>query len=745
MPQLELQHEVARILAETADPGEALPRALQAIGESLEWPLGSLWRAEPDGEVLRLAETWHEAEPSLDEFEEVSRRMAFPAGLGLPGRVWASGTPQWIADVGEEGNFPRAPAAAAAGLRSAIAFPVRARSGVLGAVEFFARGSAEPEAPVVESLSTLGRQLGQHLEHASFRDAVLHSEALRSAVLESALDCVIVMDHRGQVVDFNPAAERTFGYARSDVIGQEMAEMIIPPSLRERHRRGLARYLATGEGPVVGTRFEITGMRADGSEFPVELAIAPITVGSHPLFTGYVRDITERKRAEEERATLLELERTAKQRAQRAERRAAFLADVGAALGSSLDYAATLDLVARSAVPELADWCVVDMLAPSGSIERVAVAHVDPEKRELPFELARRYPPSPDDPEGAAKIIRTGRSELLRHFPDELLVALAHDDEHLRILRDVGLASAIGVPLTARGRTLGAMALISSDPARIYDEDDLAMAEEVARRAAVAVDNARLYQERSDIARTLQRSLLPPALPQIEGLSIAARYRPAGEGNDVGGDFYDLFQTAGGAWAIVMGDVSGKGAAAAAVTALARYTLRAAASRESRPSRILALLNEALLAQRGPEELCTVAFGSLTPSPRGMRLTLANAGHPPPLLARAGGAVETAGGYGTALGVTPDLQVSDRVVELGSGDAIVFYTDGVLDAHAPDLPIGERELADVLRACGELEPARCAEHLERSVVERAEGEPRDDMAILVVRVDGAPSRAAAAP
>ncbi|MCA1699850.1 MAG: SpoIIE family protein phosphatase, partial [Actinobacteria bacterium] len=590
------------------------------------------------------------------------------------------------------------------------------------------------DQPLLESLRTVGSQLGQYIEHARTDVAARRSEALKAAVLEAALDCIVIMDHRGRVVEFNPAAVGVFGYERAEVIGREMAELIIPPALRARHRQGLARYLATGEGPVLGARFEITGMRADGSEFPVELAITPLEVDGAPLFTGYLRDITPRVQAEAERATLLERERLARLRAEHAEHRAAFLAGAGAALSSSLDPETTLERVAELTVPELADWCMVDIVTDGRPLRRVAVATSDEDKRELAFEIARRYPLDRAVEGGMAKALGRGEPELIAEVPTELLETLAQDTEHLRMLLEMGLVSAMFVPLTARGRTLGAMALGSADSGRRFGGEDLKTAEDLASRAATAIDNARLYKSRSDVARTLQRSLLPPVLPSIPGCEVAARYRPAGEANEVGGDFYDLFELGEGSWALAIGDVCGKGAEAAATTGLARHTLRAAAMRESRPSRMLAVLNEALLSQRRPEEFCTVALGSLAPSSAGMRLTLAGAGHPRPLVARADGSVEEVGLHGTALGVLTELEATDCAIELGRGDTIVFYTDGLLDAQAPEVIVGEREMISRLRSCQGLEPAACAEHLERAAVGGAAAEPRDDMAILVLTV-----------
>jgi len=683
-----------------------------------------------------LIASWHRGGPELERLEEASRRMAFPRELGLPGTVLASGTHHFVADVETDDNFPRAGLAKAASVVSALAFPVRGRHRTLGSVELMLGSAAPPAAEVLDVLTMIGSQIGQYLDQAHAHVAARESEALKGAVLEAALDCVVIMDHRGRVVEFNPAAAEVFGYERSEAIGREMAELIIPPSLRDRHREGLARYLATGEGPVLGTRFETTGMRSDGTEFPVELAILPLELGDDPLFTGYLRDITDRRHADEEHSTLLEREREARLRAERMERRAAFLADAGEALASSLSYAKTLERIAELAVPELADWCVVDMLTDSGSLRRLAVATSDRKKQRTVFDMARRYPVDRTSPSNrAARVLGTAEPELISEVPNALLEEVAQDPEHLEMLREIGIVSAMIVPLGTGGRLLGTMSLATSESGRRYGEEDLSTAVELARRAATAIENARLYESRSEIARTLQRSLLPPLLPDIPGLELAARYRPAGEGNEVGGDFYDLFQIAEGSWAVAIGDVSGKGAAAAATTGLARYTLRAASMHENRPSGMLAVLDDALLTQRGADELCTVAVATLTHTEDGIRLMLANAGHPRPLVIRTDGTVEPAGEHGTALGVSRDIPVTDSVLNLAPGESVVFYTDGLMDAHAPEVILDEGKLAGFLGTYQGFDPGACAELLERAVLQTAVGEPRDDMAMLVLRVE----------
>jgi PAS domain S-box-containing protein len=315
------ERAVARSLAETADPRNALARALEAIGESLGWPFGALWEpADAQPEALRCVETWS-AGPAAQEFETTSRSIALAAGEGLPGRLWQSGEPAWIADVVADGNFPRAHAARRAGLHAAFCFPIRSARGLLGMIEFFTGEPRALDAELLATMSALGDQVGQAVERRRDADALRAKEARHRAMLDAALDCVITIDHEGRVLDFNPAAERTFGYPAADAIGRDMAELIVPPELRERHRQGLARFLATGEAAVLDRRVEITGLRADGTTFPVELTITRIDVPGPPTFTGYLRDITERKGAEAElrasRARIVEAADAARRRLER--------------------------------------------------------------------------------------------------------------------------------------------------------------------------------------------------------------------------------------------------------------------------------------------------------------------------------------------------------------------------------------------------------------------------------------------
>jgi PAS domain S-box-containing protein len=316
------EHAVARSLAETADPHDALARALRAIGEGLGWRLGAVWEPVPDRpEALRCVELWHAVDANAEDFERASRETSLAPGEGLPGRVWQTGEPAWITDVCADANFPRVGAARRAGLHAAFCFPIRSARGVLGVIEFFTAEPREPDPELLVTMANLGDQIGQAVERRRDAEELRAKEARHRAMLEAALDCVVTMDHDGRVVDFNPAAERTFGYRMEDAVGRDMAELIIPPELRERHRHGLRRYLETDEPAVLDRRLELTGMRADGSRFPVELTITRISVAGPPTFTGYLRDITERLAAEAEvrasRARIVEAADASRRRLER--------------------------------------------------------------------------------------------------------------------------------------------------------------------------------------------------------------------------------------------------------------------------------------------------------------------------------------------------------------------------------------------------------------------------------------------
>jgi PAS domain S-box-containing protein len=721
--RLAVQSAVARALSEATGVAGAARGVLGSIGGTLGWRLGAVWEVEPDGRRIRCAESWHAPGAGAAAFEDASREVAFEPGVGLPGRVWSNAEPAWIRDVTHDPNFPRARVAAESGVRGGFAFPIRSRRGVIGVVEFFTEEVAEPDQYLLDLMTTIGHQLGMQMERTRAEEAVRQSEARKTAMLEASLDCIVSMDHRGRVVEFNAAAERTFGYSAGEAVGREMAELIIPPSLREHHREGLRRYLETGEGPVLGRRLEITGMRADGREFPVELTITRIELDGPPMFTGFIRDISTRKRREQHDR---------------------FLSEAGALLGASLDLDETLAAVTRLAVPTIADWCVVDLLEDDGSIRRVAAAHTDPSKSELAFELGRQWPSRLEDKGGFGRVIRTGEPEFHSELPPAALEWLPPAQREA--IDALGLRSVVNVPLRSPdGSVVGALALVTAESGRTLGDHDVVLGLELGRRCGVAIDNARLYRERSRIAHTLQQSLLPPELPEIPGVAVAACFRPAGEGVEMGGDFYDVFPLADGSWAMTIGDVCGKGPSAAALTALARYTLRAVTMHDHRPDRVLALLNEAIIRNRDDDRFCSAVFARLELAEERVVIDIACGGHPQPLLIRADGSVIEVGGTGLLLGLWPDAKLTSEQVELGPGDSLILYTDGVTDARAPERILSPDDMASLLKASAGAGADEIARRIEQSATAGAAEEPRDDIALLVVGVDRVPAVRASAP
>ena len=292
----------------------------------------------------------------------------------------------------------------------------------------------------------------------------------------------------------------------------------------------------------------------------------------------------------------------------------------------------------------------------------------------------------------------------------------------------------MGSPVVASsGVVLGAL-FVAHRQARAFNGRDEAVLTAVAAYLAVALEKADLLAERAHVAQALQQSLLPPLLPTIAGIDSAARYRPTGAGNLVGGDFYDLFPSSPDTWDALLGDVSGFGPGAAALTGVARYTIRAVATSQA-PADALRSLNDAILGQRSGEQFCTAVLVRLRPDVEGIRLEVAQGGHPPPLILRDDGTVEVLDAdTGTLLGLFPDAPVGSARVHLAPGDAIVLCTDGVLEARDPaGEQLGEERVADLLRRCAGRTADGIARRLELAVIDHQAGVTMDDVAILVLR------------
>jgi PAS domain S-box-containing protein len=414
----------------------------------------------------------------------------------------------------------------------------------------------------------------------------------------------------------------------------------------------------------------------------------------------------------------------------RAALRMQLLTEVGDVLASSLDYQQTLRNVAGLAVPQIADWCAVDLFTEDGEREPVAIAHSDPAKLRTAARL-RTYEPERLDPKrGLGLVLRTGESQLYTEIPDRLLEAAAVDEEHLELLREVGMRSALVVPLVIGERTLGALTMVNADSGRSFGRVDVEFAEQIAARAALAVESARLYSERSAIARTLQNSLLPEAVPQIPGWELDALYRPAGHESEVGGDFYDFWQL-NGEWLMLIGDVTGKGVGAAALTSLVRHTARAASEFDSRPAQVLARI-DAALRRRPTVSLCTALCVRIGPD----GATLAVGGHPPPLRLGEDGVAEV-GEHGTLLGALARTRWPETNLKLRPGETLLAFTDGVTDTVGED---GERwgsaRLQQTLAGAHSLAPPVIKGQIVTALDEFQVGAQADDTAVVIMRFTG---------
>ena len=561
------------------------------------------------------------------------------------------------------------------------------------------------------------------------------SEEIFRATFEHAAIGAAQVGIDGRWLRVNRRLGEIVGYEPEELLQTTFQEITHPDDLEgdlAQVRRLLADELQT-------YTMEKRYLRKDGSFVWVNLTVSLVrdASGEPAYFIAVVEDISARKQTEEERDLLLVKEQLARAEAVEVRRRLTLLAAAGPALSASLDHAETLKRITRLFVPELADWCLLDGVEDDGSIWQLAAAHADPEKDDLLSRLREHRRFGEGDPWSTSEVLRTGRSVLIPDLPDAAFYERElGSGEHLDILLRLEPHSLICVPLLARGRTMGTITLVSSRPDRRYSEEDLALAEDLAYRCALAADNARLYRDRSEIARVLQKSLLPPHLPEIPGVEVGAEYLPVGEANEVGGDFYDLINTAEDGWICAIGDVRGKGVEAASVTALARYTIRAVTLKDDRPSEVLAALNEAMLRQLPEDRFCTAACIRLEPEDgqAGVGIDVSLAGHPAPLLVRPDGSVEEVGCSGRVLGVFDDAELGDSSLRLMPGEALILYTDGVTEARSPDGDFfGEERLRRLLRSCTDLDSANIAARIKTVVLDFQEGYPRDDLAVLVLR------------
>ena len=404
------------------------------------------------------------------------------------------------------------------------------------------------------------------------------------------------------------------------------------------------------------------------------------------------------------------------------------LAESGRILASSLDYGQTLRNVADVAVL-LTDYCSVDLVGERGSLRRVAAAHRDPRRRALVDRLGSLAPVVLDAEHPVSRVLRTNTPELFDPLDDAGVAAVARDPEHLELLRALDVRSMLIVPLRVPARTMGVMTMATDVSRRRLTEDDVAIAEQLGRRAAVAVENSRLHTKLTGIAETLQTGLLPAALPTIPGWEIASLYRPAATEFrvDVGGDFYEIFEQ-DGSWFVVMGDVTGKGVAAASVTALMRHGARVAGRTEPDPVAILRRLDEALSEQPN-RAMATAVCMRIS----GGDIQISSAGHPPAVIVSPDGRLREVPAPDAMLGAFDGVERHEQTIAVTAGDLVVLYTDGVPDAPNAHERFGVDRLMRLLSSLAGSAPQAALDALDAELKLFGADSGGDDVAVIALR------------
>ena len=595
--------------------------------------------------------------------------------------------------------------------RSHMNVPLRSRGRNVGTLALLATSHPYRAVDLQLAILLAGR-IGLALDNAGLFAELESLQGRLTTALDSLAEAVTIQDEHGSLVYANEAAAASLGFDTPEEL------LATPPreiagafdSFNEdgsplRLEELPARQVLKGLEPVPVLVRAINRTTGEERWRIVKATAVPVREGEPRLAVTVIEDVTEVKRAE------------------LAER---FLAQASAVLASALDYEQTLARVAELAVPRLADWCTVTL--PAGDrLHTVALAHSDPDMVAFARDYQQRYPSDPNSSTGAAQVLREGSAQMLNGIDDALLNAAVPDPEQRAAVKTVGMRAAMLVPMVAAGRVIGVISFVSAESGRNFTQSDLELAEELGRRAGTAVENARLYAERSHIAATLQRGLLPDELPVIEGLGLASLYRPAGEENLVGGDFYDAFPTPSG-WMLLVGDVTGRGAEAAALTGQARHTLRTAGTLLGDPDAALEQLNRAL-AQRTELTPCTVALVQLAPD--ATTASIRCAGHPKPLLVR-DGEVRDVGHFGPMLGAWTDSRWRAAEIELRSGDVLVLYSDGVTDTVGTDGRFGEERLLAALHGVRDADGAVAAIDAALNAFQR--GAQADDTAVLALNL-----------
>ncbi|HEX8050883.1 MAG TPA: GAF domain-containing SpoIIE family protein phosphatase, partial [Solirubrobacterales bacterium] len=408
-----------------------------------------------------------------------------------------------------------------------------------------------------------------------------------------------------------------------------------------------------------------------------------------------------------------------------------FLVAASRLLDSSLDPVETARTIVSTAVPELAALCLIDFQRPDGWLGDSVVAGANPEMAARLERIRKERPLDPGGEHPVAQVLRLSQPMIWRDLKaPEVVDKVSQSPEHLQLMQDAGYNSAAVVPLIARGRTLGALSFLHAQGDMRYDQGDLEFLAELGERAALALDNARLYQERDQVAKNLQRGLRPPQPPEVQGLDISVVFEAAGEGIEVGGDLYDVMPSEDGCWVLV-GDVSGKGSTAAGVSVAVRHSVRGLTQEIAEPDEVLRRVNELLLTGDSLNDFATVMLARLRHDESGWRFVIASAGHPPAVLATEE-RPELLGG-GSVLGAWKKAKIERHERVLAPTGTLALCTDGWLEAGPVASHQGPESFAEMTQSLSGLELDEVTERLRADAVGRSSGKLRDDLVVLAVR------------
>lgn len=526
-------------------------------------------------------------------------------------------------------------------------------------------------------------------------------------VVQSTQDAVLSKDLRGIVTSWNPAAERLYGYSEKEAVGQHIS-FLVPADHKNEEMEILARVQ---RGERVET-YETERIRKDGVRIDVSLTVSPIENPARGIVGASViaRDITAERRRRRAREFLLVATRD---------------------LDASLDFDRTARTIVEAAVPDLAELCVLDFVRLDGWIGDTVVGARNPAAAALLEQIRRETPLDPSCKHPVAQVLRAGQPMVWRDLTSPAVMKdVVQSDAHRQLIEETQYQSAAVAPLVARGSTLGTISFLHASTDVRYEADDLQLLAELAERAALALDNARLYEERKRIAHNLQRGLRPPEPPFVPGLDIAVVFEAFGEGMEIGGDLYDILPTEDGCW-IMIGDVTGKGSVAAGISVALRHSARGLARQIDEPGRLLAQLNEMLLEGRSVNDFATALLLRLRRIGERWRVELAAAGHPPAI--HVGGGEPRQFGGGAVLGAWADAPIPTHEVELRADETLVLTTDGWFEAGPPATHVGPEALADLAQSFADLELAEMTECLRQDAISRSRGPLRDDLVLLAVR------------